>query len=149
MTRTKLSFRLDFAEDGVGGQPLPSECARTENLVVAEGLEGGGRNGRDGNGIADGVEDLYGVTFRAVGGDVMVDKLDDVAAPETMLRQVARQRHVSIELELHRPPCHHRAEGTLSHPWLTRSAPLFGQQGNNGGRQLLPGLHHRPAVFRM
>lgn len=61
-----------------------------KNLVFAEGFEGGGRNGGDSNGIADGVEGLDGVPLCAVRGGVVVYQLDDVAATEMMLRQVVR-----------------------------------------------------------
>lgn len=75
--------------------------SRAEYFVVAEDFEGGGRNGSDGNGVADGVEDLDGVPLYTVRGNMMIHQFHNVTATETMLRQVARQRYVSIKLIHH------------------------------------------------
>lgn len=75
---------------------VPLQRSSAEHFVFAEGFEGGSRDRGDGNGIADGVEDLDGVPLCVVGGNMVVHQLDDVAATETMLRQVACQYHISI-----------------------------------------------------
>ena len=72
-----------------------------EHFVFAECFEGGSRDRGDGNGIADGVEDFDGVPLCVVGGNMVVHQLDDVAATETMLRQVARQHCILVEFQLH------------------------------------------------
>jgi hypothetical protein len=55
-----------------------------------------GGNSSDGKGVTDGVENLDGVPFRAIGCNVVIYQLNDIAAPETMLWQVMRQRHITI-----------------------------------------------------
>ena len=45
---------------------------RAEDFVFAERFEGGGGDGSDGDGVANGVEDIDGLAFRAVGRNVMV-----------------------------------------------------------------------------
>src|SRR2546425_12894298 len=80
----------------IKGSNVLLQRSSAEHFVFAEGLKGGGRDGGDGNGVADGVKDLDGVPLRAVRGGVVVHQLDDVAATETMLRQVARQRRISV-----------------------------------------------------
>jgi hypothetical protein len=88
-------------EGDVGGQPLTSQRACAKNLVFAEGIEGGDGDGGNGNGVADGIEDLDGVPLCAVRGDVVVHQLDDVAATETMLRDIAREHCILVEFQLH------------------------------------------------
>src|SRR3990172_7727779 len=89
--------RRGAMEGDVGGQPLTSQRACAKNLVFAEGIEGGDGDGGNGNGVADGIEDLDGVPLCAVRGDVVVHQLDDVAATETMLRDIARQHCILVE----------------------------------------------------
>lgn len=83
------------------GSSVPLQRSDAEHFIFAEGFEGGGGNGDDGDGIAEGVENLNGVPFRPIGGDVMVDQLHNIAATEPMFRQITRQRHVSVELKFH------------------------------------------------
>jgi hypothetical protein len=68
----------------------------TEHFVLAESFESSGGSGGDGNCVADGIEDLDGIPLCAVGSHVMIYQLDDVAATETMLRQIARQYHIRV-----------------------------------------------------
>ncbi len=75
----------------------------TEDFVFAERFEGGGGDGSDGNGVADGVEDLDGIAFRAVRRDVVVHELDDIAPFEAMFRYIARKHGVGVERLLR--PC--------------------------------------------
>src|SRR2546425_10808919 len=86
----------------IKGSNVLLQRSSAEHFVFAEGLKGGGRDGGDGNGVADGVKELDGVPLRAVGGGVVVHQLGDVAATETMLRQVARQRRISAQRITHR-----------------------------------------------
>ena len=59
-------------EGNVGGQPLTSQRECAKNLVFAEGIEGRDGDGGNRNGVADGIEDLDGVSLCAVRGDVVV-----------------------------------------------------------------------------
>jgi len=49
---------------------LYDSCA--ENFVFAQCFKNGCRDGDHGNRVAHGVENFYGVSFRAVGGDVLL-----------------------------------------------------------------------------
>lgn len=81
--------------------PAPLQGAGTEHFVLAEGFKGGGGHAGDGNRIAQRVEDFDGISLCAVRGHVMVHQFHDVAAAETMLRHIALQRYICVELELH------------------------------------------------
>jgi hypothetical protein len=72
-----------------------------EHFVLAEGFQGGGGNGSDGDGVANGVEDLDGIPLCAVRRNVVVHQLDDVPAAETMLQKITRQRCISVKLKSH------------------------------------------------
>jgi hypothetical protein len=50
---------------------LKRQGACAENFVFAERFEGGGGHCRDGDGIAEGVEDLNGIPFRAIRRNVL------------------------------------------------------------------------------
>lgn len=80
----------------MAGSSVLLQRSRAEYFVFSEGFEGGGGNGGDGNGVADGVEDLDGVPLCTVRGNMMIHQFHNVTATETMLRQVARQRYISI-----------------------------------------------------
>jgi hypothetical protein len=88
-------------DDTMEGDPAPLQGAGAEDFVLAEGFEGRGGHAGEGNRVAQCVEDFYGVPLCAVRGYVMVDQFDDVAATETMLRHIALQRYICVELELH------------------------------------------------
>ena len=52
--------------------PLTGYRPRAEDFVFAERFDGGGGDGSESNGVTNGIEDLDGIAFRAVGRDVMV-----------------------------------------------------------------------------
>jgi len=83
------------------GNPAPLQCARAEYFVLAEGFAGGGGHAGDDNRIAQRVEDFDGISLCAVRGHVMVHEFHDVATTETMLRHIALQRYICVEIELH------------------------------------------------
>jgi hypothetical protein len=108
---TDFAVRLQLsdidADEGNPGdvrQRLTSYRARTEDFVFAKWFEGGGGNGRDGDGVADGVEDFDGITFRAVGRNVVVHELDDVTPFEAMLRHITRKHGIGVEFQFHGVP---------------------------------------------
>ena len=74
LCRDKRDFGFDTVEENVCGvhQPLTGYRPRTENFVFAERFDGGGRDGSESDGVTNGVEDLDGIAFRAVGRDMMV-----------------------------------------------------------------------------
>jgi hypothetical protein len=84
-----------------GGKSRPLQGAGAEHFVLAEDFEGGGGHAGDGNRVAQCVEDFDGVPLCAIRGHVMVHQFYDVAAAETMLRHIALQRYICIEIELH------------------------------------------------
>lgn len=59
-------FWFDAEDNGVG-PPLLDKRTAAEHFVFAEGFEGGGGDSGDGNGVADGVEDLDGVPLSVSG----------------------------------------------------------------------------------
>lgn len=67
-------FGVGTVEETVGGvrQPLTGYRPRAEDFVFAKRFDGGGGDGSDSNGVTNGIEDLDGIAFRAVGRDVMV-----------------------------------------------------------------------------
>jgi hypothetical protein len=69
---------------------------------LAEGFEGGGGHGGDGQGVTDGIEHFDGIPLRAIRSHVVIHQLDDIATLETMFRHVAGQRGICIEFKLHR-----------------------------------------------
>jgi len=81
-------------EGNVGGdsQPLSGHRPRAEDFIFAERFEGGNWNGGDGDSVADSVEDLDGIAFRAFGRDVVVHEL--VMSPR--LRRCAVTSQVSM-----------------------------------------------------
>jgi hypothetical protein len=68
---------------------------------LAEGFEGRGRDAGDSNRVAQRVENFGGVPLCAVRGYMMIHQFHNVAAAKPMLRHIALQRHIRVELELH------------------------------------------------
>ena len=68
--------------------PLLRQRSSGENFVLAEGFERREGDGGDGNGFTYRVEDFDGVSFCAIQGNMVVQKLDDVATTQLMLRQI-------------------------------------------------------------
>ena len=62
---------------------LRRQHTRAKDFIFAQSFESGFGNSSDGDGFADGVEDFDGVTLAAVARDVMINELDDIAAPGT------------------------------------------------------------------
>ena len=81
--------------------PAPLQGAGAEHFVLAEGFESEGEHAGDGNRVAQRVKNFYGVPLCAIRGHVTVHQFHDVAATETMLRHIALQRYIRVELELH------------------------------------------------
>jgi hypothetical protein len=96
-----VSVDSGFPARHILGNPAPLQGAGAEDFVLAENFEGGGGHAGDGNRIAQRVEDFDGVPLCAVRGHVMVHQFYDVAATETMLRHIAAQRYICVEIELH------------------------------------------------
>lgn len=85
-------------EEDKGGdrQPLTAHRPRIEDFVFAERFEGSGGDGNDGDGVTDGVEDFDRIAIRAVGRDVVVHELDDVAPFEAMLGHIAHKHGIRV-----------------------------------------------------
>jgi hypothetical protein len=95
-----VTFDPGFPARLVLGNPASLEGAGAEHFILAEGFQGRGRDAGDGNRVAQRVEDFDGVPLCVVRGYVMVYEFHDVAATETMLRHIAPQRHIRVELKL-------------------------------------------------
>jgi len=80
----------------VAEEVLRCQHPRGKNFILAQRFESGFGNGGYGDGVAHGVEDFDGVAFAAVARDMVVNKLDDVAALEPVLRHVAGQNGVFV-----------------------------------------------------
>src|SRR5947208_604224 len=78
------------------------ERPRAEDFVLTQGFKGRSRDCGDGDRITHGVEDLDRIPFGAVGGDMAIHQLDDISSTETMLRQVAGERYISVQFKFHR-----------------------------------------------
>jgi hypothetical protein len=63
---------VEEEDEGGDRQPLTGHRPGTEDFVFAERFEGGGGDGSEGDGVADGIEDLDGIAFRAVWRNVVV-----------------------------------------------------------------------------
>lgn len=95
-----LNWRKDTPK-AVENRANTLQGAGAEHFVLAEDFDGGDRDAGDSNRVAQRVEDFNGVPLCAVRGHVTVHQFHDVAATETMLRHIALQRYICIELELH------------------------------------------------
>lgn len=70
--------------------------SRAENFIFAQGFKGGSGDSRNRDCVTDSIENLDGIAFRAVWGDVMLHQLHNIAAKETMLWQITGQHRVGV-----------------------------------------------------
>ena len=60
--------------------------SRAQDFVFPQRLQGSFGNSGHGDGFAESIENLDGVAFAAVGRDMVVHELDEVAAAQPVLR---------------------------------------------------------------
>lgn len=88
-----------------GQRPASGNCPGDEfsgrpdakNLVHAQRLQSPVRQGGDFESIAERVQNFDGIAVRAVGRLMLIHQLDNITAPQTLIRQVATQSSFGVE----------------------------------------------------
>ena len=81
--------------------PLLRQRSSAEHFVLTKGFERREGDGGDGHGFTHRVEDFDGVPFCAIEGNMVVQKLDDVATTQPIFRQIHGEGRISIRFKLH------------------------------------------------
>jgi hypothetical protein len=82
--------------EGGSQQPLTAYRPGAKDFVLAKRFESAGGNSSDSDGVAESVENLDRIAFRAVRSNVTVYELDNVATLEAMLGDIAGQDRVAV-----------------------------------------------------